>query len=548
MSPALTWEVLAELGTMVVAAALMIGATRTAHVPGIMACILAGLLLGPGLGLVQVSPIIHTIAEVGTVLLLFLVGLELSVDKIRDVGKVAVVAGLGQVAFTACAGFWIGLALGYPPVESLMIAMALTFSSTVVVVKLLEQKGDLDALYGRMAVGIFLVQDLVVIVALTVLSGLGSEGGFEAGALLHGLLRSFGGMAVLLAAAVVSSRWLLPRPAAWIARSSEGSLVWALVWCFVFVALADAVHLSHEIGGFLAGMSLAQLPYNEDLRLRLRPLMNFAVAIFFVALGVQMELGAALRDWPSALVLSLFVLLGNPLIFLYLIVWCGYGERTAFLAGVTVAQISEFSFIFIAMAAESGLVDRSAVAVTALVGLITIAGSSYLILYNGPLYERARRLGLLRWLRAARQDDPDEGSGADDRGHVVVVGMNAMGRKLVRGLADWGAVVVAVDSDHAKLEGLPCRVVLGSADHLEVLQQARVASAALVVTALRIQVSNELLARRCRDLGVPVAVHLFDRSVADEVENLVPDYVINPKEVGCRLLVDRLADLGVVLR
>src|SRR5690606_3475868 len=134
--------------------------------------IATGLVLGPATGLVELSEVIELISEIGIALLLFLVGLELNLAKIKDVGKVAVVAGIGQVVFTAAGGFGLGLLLGFEVMASLFIAVALTFSSTVVVVKLLDEKGELNALYGRIAVGIFLVQDLVVIVALTFLSGL----------------------------------------------------------------------------------------------------------------------------------------------------------------------------------------------------------------------------------------------------------------------------------------------------------------------------------------------------------------------------------------
>lgn len=547
MPPSSPWANLSDFGAIVVAGAVMISLTRRLKVPGIMACILAGLLLGPVLGLVEVSPLSHTIAEVGTILLLFLVGLELSLVKLRDIGRVAVVAGLGQVVFTAVGGFGLNLLLGYRPVEALLIATALTFSSTVVVVKLLEDKGELNALYGRVAVGIFLVQDLVVIVALTMLAGLSGERGLDPADLLEGLAGSFAGMAVLLGVAVLSSRYLLPRPAAWMARSSEGFLVWSLVWCFAFVAGARQMGLSPEIGAFLAGLSLAQLPFNENLRLRVRPLMNFAIAIFFVVLGVQMELGAALDRWGTSVLLSLFVLVGNPLIFLVLIARCGYSERTAFLAGVTVAQISEFSFIFIAMAARAGLVDHSAVAVTALVGLVTIAGSAYMILYNEPLHRWFHRRGLLRWLRAPEDEKVEVSPHLHREGHVVVVGMNAMGRKLAQDLMRWGAEVVAVDTDHHKLEGLSCTTVLGSADHLEILREADAETAGLVITALRIEDSNRLLVRRCRDMGVPVAVHVFDRSVGEGLEELPPEALIQPKEAGYRVLVEHLGRLGVAV-
>jgi Kef-type K+ transport system membrane component KefB len=165
--------------------------------------------------------------------------------------------------------------------------------------------------------------------------------------------------------------------------------------------------LSPEIGAFLAGISLAQLPLAHDLRRRLHPLMNFFIAIFFISLGVQMELEAATAHWPAAIVLALFVIIGNPLIFMFIIARGGYSERTAFMTSVTVAQISEFSFIFAAVGLSAGLIDDSILALITVIGLITIAVSSYMILYNEGLYEWVRRRGLLRPFRAAQDDDEE---------------------------------------------------------------------------------------------------------------------------------------------
>jgi len=259
-----------SLGLIVVTAALFALAGRVIRLPSIIVYIAAGLFLGPFTGLLEVDKSLDLIAHVGIALLLFLVGLELSLDKIRDVGRVAVAAGIGQVVFTALGGFGLCLLLGFSVMESVFLSVALTFSSTVVVVKLLDQMGDLDALYGRIAVGIFLVQDLVVIVALTFLAGLGEGEALTFGGVAAGLGKAFGGMAVLLVVVLVASRFLLPRPFAWAARSPDTIFIWALFWCFLVVALADWFALSLEIGAFLAGLALAQLPYNDDLGRRLK--------------------------------------------------------------------------------------------------------------------------------------------------------------------------------------------------------------------------------------------------------------------------------------
>lgn len=533
-----------SLGLIVITAALFALVGRIIRLPSIIVYIAAGLFLGPLAGLLEVEKSLDLIAHVGIALLLFLVGLELSFDKIRDVGRVAVAAGIGQVVFTALGGFGLCLLLGFTVVEAVFLSVALTFSSTVVVVKLLDQMGDLDALYGRIAVGIFLVQDLVVIVALTFLAGLGEGESLDFMGIVAGLGKAFGGMAVLLAVVLLASKFLLPRPFAWAARSPDTIFIWALFWCFLVVALADWFALSLEIGAFLAGLALAQLPYNDDLGRRLKPLMNFFVAVFFVALGARMDLGAAMGMGWSALVLSLFVIVGNPFIFFLIITRMGYSERTSFRTSVTVAQISEFSFIFAAVGVTSGLIGDGILSLVAVVGIVTIATSAYMILYSEPLYRFCRKARLLAPFRAKQEGDGDERAGFS--GHFIVVGMNPLGRALAERLHARGETVVAVDTDERKLAGLSCHTVIGNAEYESVLLEVGLSRARMVVSALQIEDANLLLLHRCNEAGVRCAVHGFENSVVEELVDLGVDYLMTPRIEGALRQREVLRAKGVL--
>lgn len=535
---------LRSLGFILIAAALCVVVSRPARMPSIVAYILAGLVLGPATGLLEVTETIDLIADAGIALLLFIVGLELSFARIRDVGRVAVLAGLGQVLFTAAGGSGLALLLGFGVMDAVFIGTALTFSSTVVVVKLLDQKHELHSLYGRIAVGIFLVQDLVVIVALTVLAGLGRQDGAGWGETGRGLVLAFAGMAALLAGALAAARWMLPRLFGWVIRSPETTLIWSLAWCFLFVVAALALDLSLEIGAFLAGVSLAQLPYNQDLRRRVHPLMNFFIAVFFVSLGIHMELGAAAAHWGAAVAFSLFVLIGNPFIFMWIIAKLGYSERTSFLTSVTVAQISEFSFVFAALGLSTGLIGGDVLAVIAIVGLVTIAVSAYMILYNHGLYAVVRRWGLLRAFRA--RPEPELEPEPELHGHVIVVGMNGLGRPIVRRLAERGERVLAIDTDPGKLAGLPAIILVGNVDYASTLEEARLPSAKLVVSALQIEDTNNLLAYRCRALGVPCSIHVFDESVEDELSEIGPHHMLLSKNAGLAHILAALERAGLV--
>lgn len=543
-----------SLGIIVVASALMVMAGRLVRMPAIVVYLLAGVVIGPMFGWVEMDPALGLISEAGIALLLFLVGLELSFAKIRDVGKVALAAGIGQVVVTAAGGYVLCWLLGFPWMEALFLATALTFSSTVVVVKLLGEKGELDSLYGRIAVGIFLVQDLVVILILTFLAGMGDAGdggkAMELGQVASGLGKAFGGMALLLGLSMLASRYVLPRPFRWAAGSPEILFVWALCWCFLLVMAAHAFGLSMEVGAFLAGLSLAQLPYNDDLRRRVHPLMNLFIAVFFVTLGVGMDASGAMANLWLSLVLSLFVLIGKPVIFIFIITRMGYTRRTSFMTSVTVAQISEFSFIFAGMGLSRGLIGPEILSITALVGVMTIAMSSYMITYSERLYRFFEKNGVMDWrIFRARDDvtkDPGDasGHGLSLSGHVLVVGMNSLGRTLVRRLVEQGECVLAVDTDPRKLIGLGCHVLSGSVDYPAVLQEAGLERAKIVVSALRIEEVNDLLAYRCRLAGVAYAAHVVDMSVVDDLMDLGADYLMIPKVDGVKAQLKLLRERG----
>ncbi|TXD39367.1 portal protein [Lujinxingia vulgaris] len=518
-----------NLGWIICASTLVVLLADRLRVPSIVAYIVTGLLLGPVFGLLEVTHAVELIGEVGIALLLFVVGLELSLEKIRDVGKVAAVAGLTQVGLSAAGGFGISYALGYEPMQALLLGIAVTFSSTVVVVKLVDHKGELDALYGRIAVGILLVQDIVVVLALTVLAGV-SEGGGDvgAGALLSSVGFALGGTAMLMIAALAASRWVLPRPMGWAARSAETLFMWSLGWFFVFVLVSYVLDLSLEIGAFLAGLSLAQLPYSEELKRRVHPLMSFFIAIFFVTLGLQVDLGSARQGLGVALVLSAFVMIGKFLIFMVTVSRSGYGEGTTFRTAVSLAQISEFGFIFASMALSAKLIGEEVLSIVAVVGLLTIALSSMFIQYSDPLYAWLHKRGWLR-IFGAYTNPEEEVRKEGARDHVIIVGMNPLGRELVRYLEGCGEQVVAIDTDVAKLQDLPAETILGNVEHGPVLEEAGLAHARAIISALHIDDTNRVVALKARRAGVPVAIHAFDGALISELEALGVDYLITPR-------------------
>jgi Kef-type K+ transport system membrane component KefB len=520
---------LLNLGFIVITAAVFAFLGKLVKMPSIVAYIIAGMALGPGLGIVHLDHSLELISELGIALLLFLVGLELSLQKIKDLGRVAMILGGLQVSMTAAGAYAIATLMGFGKMECVFLAATVTFSSTVVVIKLLDQKGATSRLFGRIAISLFLAQDIVVIIGLTILSGLGSGGGesFEMVALTKNLGIAFGGMIVLLLVSLLASRYVLPKPFAWASRSPDTVFIWALCWCFLVVLLAHQFHLSVEIGAFLAGIAIAQLPIHEDLHRRLHPLMTFFVAVFLVTLGIQMEISVLGEVWKYALGLSAFVIIAKPLIVFTILSRLRYSEYTAFQTATASGQVSEFAFILLGLGAGAGLIEARVASLGGMVGILTIAISSYLILYGDLLYAVFQKLGILKFFNAKQEPDTEEVH--TQEGHVIVVGMNALGREVVKQLSARGETVLAIDTDPRKLEGLNCaETLIGSVEYESAVEEIGLGRARLVISALQIEDTNHLLAYRCRSAGVPCAIHAFDISVVEDLLDLDTAYMFMP--------------------
>lgn len=534
---------LRALGIMVVAAAVFLLLARLVRVPSIIAFIVAGLVVGPATGAIQVTEALDLVSETGIVLLLFLVGLELRLETIRVVGGAAALIGVAQVAITGSMGGLLAFTLGYTPTEAVFLGVAVGISSTVVAVKLMAEKGEINSSYGRLTIGVLLVEDLVVVCILTFMAGVQGAGGVDVANVVSGLLRAFGGMGVLIAVAVVAARYALPRLFTWISSSLEAMFIWSLCWCFLLVLLAGFLELSLELGAFIAGVALAQLPYNHELRRRVRPLMNFFIAIFFVTLGIQIDPSAAVREIVPGLALSLLVVVLKPLIFFIFVPRTGLGRKSTFSVGITLSQISEFSFIFAALGLTTGLIGERVLAVVGVVGLTTMAVSSYLIQFSDRLYTTFRAN---RWLGVfGASEDPAEPV-REISNHVIVVGLNSLGVRIAAGLAARGERVVAIDTDPEKLARLPYETVLGSVDHPDVLEEAHFGSAKLLISALQIEETNNLLAWRCGHRGVPCSIHAFDRSVVEDLRAIGVSHLMIPKNNGIKRILAELRKRGVV--
>lgn len=419
-----------------------------ARQPLVVAFIAVGVLAGPdALGLVSSTEFIETLSQISIAVLLFLVGLKLDVGLVRSLGKVAVATGLGQVGFTAFFGFLICLALGIDWLTSIYIAVALTFSSTIIIVKLLSDKQEIGALHGKIALGFLIVQDIFVVLAMVTLSALGVGMGGDGGGFLDVLLVFLGGLA-MVAFVVVFIRYAADPLLRLISRSPELMVIFAVGWAAGLAAAGDALGFGKELGGLLAGVSLASTQYREAISSRLTSLRDFLLLFFFINLGAGLQLSTLGDQMGAAVALSLFVLIGNPLIVLAIMGYLGYRKRTGFLAGLTVAQISEFSLIFMAMGISIGHVGDSAMGLVTLVGLVTIALSVYMITWSHKLYEWLEPVLGIFERRTARAEGEDADSAVTKRPHdFIVFGLGRYGCRIGNGLKARGYSVLGVDFD-----------------------------------------------------------------------------------------------------
>ena len=414
--------------------------------PVLIAYIAVGILAGPSVfGLVTAHDQIDLLAQVGVAVLLFVVGLKLDLTHVRQVGRVALATGLGQLGFTILFGFLLVLALGKSAMEALYVAVALTFSSTIIIVKLLSDKREIDSLHGRIAIGFLIVQDIAVVLAMMAMSALRGTEELGSLAVAASLLGRVAAATVLLFAMM---RYVLPPLVAVMARSQELLLLFAIAWGTGLATLGEWAGFSKEAGAFLDGFSLASTPYREAMSSRLTGIRDFLLLFFFLDLGSKLEFSTLGDELWSSVLLSVFVLVGNPIIVMAIMGYMGYRKRTGFLAGLTVAQISEFSIVFVAMGITLGHVGMEALGLTTLVGLVTITLSTYMILYAQPLYERLSPwLGVFERRRPHRELAMERAQGDEPAPQVVVFGLGRYGSLLVERLDASGLRVLGVDFD-----------------------------------------------------------------------------------------------------
>lgn len=510
--------------------------------PLIVAFIGVGILVGPvGIGWVVAGGTVELLARLGIAILLFLVGLRLDLHLIRSTGPVSLATGLGQVLFTSAIGYLIALALGMGVVTSLYVAVALTFSSTIIIVKLLSDKRELEQLHGRIAVGFLIVQDIVVVVAMIGLTAFGHRTGEN---LPVGIAIVLAKGAGLLAGIGLLMRYVLPWLLHHIARSQELLVLFGVAYASSLAALSEWLGFSSAVGAFLAGVSLATTPYRDALGARLVSLRDFLLLFFCLDLGIRLDFTDAGQQVVDAVILSVFVLIGKPLIILLIMAAMRYPVRIGFLTGVTAAQISEFSLILAALGLSLGHITNATVSLITVVGLITIGCSTYLILHAHRIYDR-----IGRWLRVFERTGREHDLGRTDREvDGILYGLGRFGSHLADQLSSTGHIVLAVDFDPHRVatndrEGVAA--VFGSAEDLHFLEALPLAQAQYVISTISRAETNVALlhALRHHDYQGRIAVTAHTWHDSEKLRSAGADIVIEPFAIAATTTTDELHQL-----
>ncbi len=482
-----------ELAAVIISATLLGFLFRKLKQPILLAFIFAGIILGSSfLNVITYKELLDVFSELGIAFLLFLVGMNLDLRIFKEIGKTSVITGIGQIVFTTLVGFGIASFLGFSFLESLYIAIALTFSSTIIIVKLLSDKKELNSLYGKISIGFLLVQDFVAIIVLVLISS------FSFSSDLTSQLSQFiFSLIVLFLLFFIASKFLVKRIFDSLSNNQELLFLGAISWCFAFSAAAIFLGFSKEIGAFLAGVSIASLPYTYNILGKLKYLRDFFIVLFFVVLGSSLVFAASDIILIPAIIFSVFVLVGNPIIVFILMAKLGYKGRTSFLSSLTVAQISEFSLILIFLGQKTGHVSNEIVSMITLVAVATISVSTYFIIYNNRIYNTLS--GFLPFLHSKRFFEDSLHMSEDKNYSFVCLGFGETGKRIFLGgkINEKNVLVVDFDPRALKEAGkLNFHTLYGDVSDLETIDFILKVKPKIVVSTIMGVDSNIILAKK----------------------------------------------------
>jgi len=522
-------NILIEVCIIIIAATIGGFIARSLKQPLIPAYIIIGVLLGPVLGLIQDGENMWLLSEIGVAFLLFLVGLELDFRKLRDVGAVTSLGGVIQATLMFLAGYLASLALGFSSIVGIHLGLVLSFSSTMVVIKMLGDRQELDSLHSRIVIGILLVQDVIAILALSLLSD-PAEGG------VSGLALRLSIGALIIVTSYVVGKKFTPALFKKAAHNLELLFLVAVSACFAYSLLFAVFGFSIAIGAFIAGIILGNLPYHIEIMGRVRPLKDFFTVIFFTSIGLQVSFTNIISTIPALIIFLLLTLILSPILTMVVTILFGFKKRVAFLTGLALSQVSEFALI-VAFAGQShNLIPPEIYSLILELTIITIAISAYFIKYEEHIY-KAMGGFLSAFERFGMRSKEFEHLKGDSQHDVVLIGLNRTGYSIFHKLKQMRKDFVVIDLNPDIIHRLirkhvPC--IYGDIGDPEVLQKLKLHQVNLVISTIHSHLDNVALLKRLKKdhSHARVIVTSFNPEDALELYESGADYVIIPHYLG----------------
>jgi len=554
----LSLNLLWELGLIIVAAAVFNFIAKKLKQPTLLAYILAGIFIGPyflnflantfsiDLTILKIANIqdIALLSKLGVAFLLFSVGIESDFLKLKSFGKLAVIGGTLQVALTALFTYILAYYTGILDFnEALYLAVILAFSSTMIVVKLLSDSFTIDTLHGRIMLGFLLVQDVLVILLMPLLSNLKL--------LLE--LQTFANFiisgAVLMAVALIASRFIYPRIFSFSAKGAEMLFLGSLSICFVFMFLAESLGIPMAIGAFIAGLSLSVLPYSFEIYDEIKGVRDFFVTIFFVTLGMQLNFFQLSNSLPLLLLSFLVVFIIKPAIFYLLCLFAGYGKNISFTVALGLSQVSEFSFLLAGQGLAAGLISQDFYSTIIFIIGLSMVVTPYFFKYRQAFMEFIDSISsripipIKKDLFNKKIKHLEEV--AEQKGHIVIVGGGVVGSAIAKFLKDKPLLIIDHDPDVVALlraEGFTA--VYGEAENKTLWNKLNLKDAKMLVLAIpQFEASMHLLnyAKHANPKIVIFArAHKYDE--AKQLYDAGADFVCIPEAAGSNILIKEIVE------
>ncbi len=513
---------------------------RALRQPLMVAYLVAGIVSGPlFLNILHgESEVMEALSQFGVVLLLFVVGLSLNFAHIKKIGKASTVGGLSQVIFTALIGFGILKLMDFGNTSALYLAAGLTFSSTIIIVKLLSDKKDTETTYGRYTFGLMIVQDLIAILIMMVIAGT-SQGEMT---IAQAVTSLFGRTLILAAVVYFAARFLLPPLLDRVAKSSEFLFIFTVAWCFGVASILHALGFSIEIGAIVAGLTLGSSPYQPEISSRIKPLRDFFIVLFFIILGAEMELSNINAViWP-ALLLSAFILIGNPFVLYRAFRGLKFTRRNSFLIGLTAAQVSEFGFVLLFTGKQLGHITGAEIEIFTIVALVTIIISSYGITYNEQIYQK-----LVPFFQLFGKDKRYQKESEEEIYDVWVIGYHRVGWKVCDALEEKGVSYAVIDFNPKTISRLKHRgikALFGDAADVEFLAGLPLDKSKMIVSTIpEVDDQKTLIAHaRVQNPKIKIIANLYKTESVKELYDAGADYVMMPHFLGGNWIAEVLRE------